>query len=172
MKRIGASSSTARAPSCDGSWAGWNKSNSTWTSAGASSTQKSSGRREVVRAAKGQKWSKRWAYDDWTWQDGSWNDSTGEWQDNSGRWNAWDSTQVTAPPERPNGNANWEDVKVIYILMEGPINFSIFLFGVSFGLYWFVLVCFGPKGPHGRGPLGAQGTPWEGSTRDPNKKSI
>ena len=23
--------------------------------------------------------------------------------------------------------------------MEGPINFSIFLFGVSFGLYWFVL---------------------------------
>jgi len=29
--------------------------------------------------------------------------------------------------------------KVIYILMEGPINFSIFLFGVSFGLYWFVL---------------------------------
>ena len=128
MERIGASSSTARAPSCDGSWAGWNKSNSTWTSAGASSTQKSSGRREVVRAAKGQKWSERWAYDDWTWQDGSWNDSTGEWQDNSGRWNAWDSTQVTAPPERPNGNANWEDVKVIYILMEGPINFSIFLF--------------------------------------------
>ena len=28
---------------------------------------------------------------------------------------------------------------LIYILMEGPINFSIFLFGVSFGLYWFVL---------------------------------
>ena len=104
---------------------------------------------------------------DWTWQDGSWNDSTGEWQDNSGRWNAWDSTQVTAPPERPNGNANWEDVKVIYILMEGPINFSIFLFGVSFGLYWFVLVCFGPKGPHGRGPLGAQGTPWEGNPWEP-----
>ena len=28
---------------------------------------------------------------------------------------------------------------VIYILMEGPSNFSIFLFGVSFGLHWFVL---------------------------------
>jgi hypothetical protein len=54
--------------------------------------------------------------------------------------------------------------KVIYILMEGPINFSIFLFGVSFGLYWFVLVCFGPKGPHGRG---AQGTPWEGNPWEP-----
>ena len=51
--------------------------------------------------------------------------------------------------------------------MEGPIHFSIFLFGVSFGLYWFVLVCFEPKGPHGRGPLGAQGTPWEGTLGSP-----
>ena len=63
---------------------------------------------------------------------------------------------------------------VVYILMEGPINFSIFFFGVSFGLYWFVLVCVGipwdgnpwePKGSHGRGTLGAPiGSPFKANT--------
>ena len=69
--------------------------------------------------------------------------------------------------------------KVIYVLMEGPINFSIFLFGVSFvciGLYWFVLGSHGrgslgsPRDPMGGEPLGGQRIPWEGtlgSPRDP-----